>query len=247
MGGRYPFVFCCIFVCSLFPEFGLSASTHAGPPSAIHGAVGLLRASALLGPAPVPPRGRRGHPQPKRPRGHPQRARDGSAWGGSTTGAGPPSAPRWFRISDQAPSAKPLSLPSHKKSAGREPMKARGRGFLVYLPFFPLFRAYSRSLTPNVGVLAAASARRGVCQAFGTAYRYYWMTSACNTAFPGGVNPAAAPQAFLCIPAGRFRHPFTGRIALRDAVEPPPPQGRPPHQSSVGPAASTANLWEQAV
>ena len=87
---------------------------HAGPPSAMHGAVGLLRASALSGPAPVPPRGRRGHPQPKRPRGHPQRARDGSAWGGSTTGAGPPSAPRWFRISDQALSAKPTSPPSHE-------------------------------------------------------------------------------------------------------------------------------------
>jgi hypothetical protein len=134
-----------------------SAFMHAGPPSAMHDGFRASPGIRPVGPAPVPPRGRRGHPQPKRPRGHPQRARDGSAWGGSTTGAGPPSAPRWFRISDQAPSAKPLSLPSHKKSAGREPMKARGRGFLVYLPFFPLFRAYSRSLTPNVGVLAAAS------------------------------------------------------------------------------------------
>jgi hypothetical protein len=81
-----------------------------GHPQQCMMALGLLRASALLGPAPVPSRGRRGHPQPKRPRGHPQRARDGSAWGGSTTGAGPPSAPRWSRISDQAPSTKPQGV-----------------------------------------------------------------------------------------------------------------------------------------
>jgi hypothetical protein len=188
---------------------------HAGPPSAMHVASGLLRASALLGPAPVPSRGRRGHPQPKRPRGHPQRARDGSAWGGSTTGAGPPSAPRWSRISDQAPSTKPLSLPSpYKVMWGREPFTARGRGFLVYFPSFSpfLLRAYSRSLTPFQGFWRRRHSawrtpglwgRRQVLPRIrGILTRSHLpkpkMGWGC--CLPPGCFPAAAPQAFLCIP-----------------------------------------------
>jgi hypothetical protein len=69
-------------------------------------------------------------------------------WGRSLSphmGAGANSSTPLVVIARQAPCTKPLSLPSHEKPVGREPVTARGRGFLVYLP--SLFRAYSRSST----------------------------------------------------------------------------------------------------
>jgi hypothetical protein len=135
-----------------------SAFMHAGPPSAMHDG---FRASPGIRPVgacsrSLPTRSA-GPPTAEAPAGTPTAGAGRFRMGREHHGGGATlSTPL---VSHKRPSPKrqtPLP-PSHKKSAGREPMKARGRGFLVYLPFFPLFRAYSRSLTPNVGVLAAAS------------------------------------------------------------------------------------------
>jgi hypothetical protein len=115
-------------------------------------------------------------PAPRRcPRSHPSRTGDGSMWAETPRGRST-AAPRWSRPPQTKPHApNPSPQPSHKLVVGREPVTARGRGFLVYFPSFsPLCsRASSRTSTPNVGVLAAASARRGVSQAFRSYRRFF--------------------------------------------------------------------------
>jgi hypothetical protein len=69
-------------------------------------------------------------PEPT-PAGH----RDGSMWGRDATGPEPTPAPRWFRISDQAPSAKPLSPTVPIQSdAGTGAYSALKRGVFGWFP-----------------------------------------------------------------------------------------------------------------
>ena len=114
-------VFIVVFVVLVFCSRMVSTLSCIGPGSPRpcmsrrpgnprHLNVDPIRASALLGPVSVPPHG---WPEPT-------------------------PAPRWSRPPQTKPHApNPSPQPSHKKSAGREPMKARGRGFLVYHPSAP--------------------------------------------------------------------------------------------------------------
>jgi hypothetical protein len=77
-------------------------------------------------------------------------------WGRDATGPEPTPAPRWFRISDQAPSAKPLSPTVPIQSdAGTGAYSALERGVFGY---FPVVVA-GLSATPTMpGLFAIASA-----------------------------------------------------------------------------------------
>jgi hypothetical protein len=137
-------------------------------------------------------------------------------------------------------------------NVGREPFTAHWREGFLFIS--PLLRTYSRSSTPISGVLAAASARRGVRQALGpqsviTSHTGILTRSPLlkpemvwGCCLPPGCFPAAAPQAFLCIPTGHVladpkQLKAAGlRVLLTRRALRRPPLSRPRHLGDPRPA-----------
>jgi len=172
-------------VCSLFPEFQPSTAIHAESPLPCITVAGLSPGIRPVGAGLCPPTWVAGvTPAPRRhPRSHPCGTPGRFHVGQRRNGAGVTPAPRWSRSPPTKPHApNPSPQPSHKLVWDGSLLQLAGEGFLfILLSFSPLCsRASSRTSTLNVGVLAAASARRGVRQAFRSYRRFFkwWSTSA---------------------------------------------------------------------
>jgi hypothetical protein len=131
------FLFCCIFVCSLFPEFQPVNRHTCGANSSLCIAVaGLSPGIRPVGAGLCPPTWVAGanssatevSPEPS-PAGH----RDGSMWGRDATGPEPTPAPRWSRPPQTKPHApNPSPQPSpYKVMRGREPIRLSRGVFLA--------------------------------------------------------------------------------------------------------------------
>jgi hypothetical protein len=151
--------FCCIFVCSPFPEFQpINRHTCGANSSLCITVVGLSPGIRPVGAGLFPPTWVAGanssatevSPEPT-PAGH----RDGSMWGRDATGPEPTPAPRWFRISDQAPSAKPLSPTVPIQSdAGTGAYSALERGVFGW---FPVVVVVGLPTMPGLCAIASAA------------------------------------------------------------------------------------------
>jgi hypothetical protein len=123
-------------------SFSPSTAIHAESPLPCITVAGLSPGIRPVGAGLCPPTWVAGvTPAPRRhPRSHPCGTPGRFHVGQRRNGAGVTPAPRWSRSPQTKPHApNPSPQPSHKKPVGREPVTARGRGFLSLTLGSPLY------------------------------------------------------------------------------------------------------------